>query len=413
MIQRLLPTASIFIALSILAITTGCKRSPDAVSVGKVDSGPGLTAPKIATVTVESREISRQLRLPGELAAWQEATLSPRVSGYVRQISVDRGSTVRAGQVLAVLDAPEIAAQRSAAELKTTEAGDRKNEAEAHARSLQAQRLEAEARLSAATSTWQRLRSAAATPGVIAGNELEIAQSRAEAEGARVKAFRENEEAARLHANSLALAEKAAKAMELSAKATEHYLQIVAPYPGTITARFAHPGSLASPDQPMLQLQQLSKLRLIVNLPEAEVPTVRRGLTVSFSVPAYPGRTFSAQVTRPADALDPRTRTMPVELDVNNESRELSPGMFPLINWPAEKPTASLLVPLTSVAVTTERTFVIRIKGREVEWVNVRKGLSVNLNGRDLVEVFGDLSPGDTVAIRGTDELRPGTTIGN
>ncbi|MFZ4984342.1 MAG: efflux RND transporter periplasmic adaptor subunit [Blastocatellia bacterium] len=361
---------------------------------------------------MESREISRQLRLPGELAAWQEASLSPKVSGFVSRIDVDRGSTVRPGQLLAVLDAPEIVAQRSAEDSRMATASQRRSEAEAHARSLRAQRLEAEARLAAVTSTLQRLRSAAATPGVIAGNELELASRQVEAEQARVSSFRENEEAARLHALSLVEAEKAARATALSASATEQYLRIAAPFSGKITARFAHPGSLASPDQPILQLQQTSKLRLIVNLPEAEIGTIRPGLVVSFSVPAYPGQTFSARLARPSGSLDPETRTMAVELDVVNGDQRLSPGMFPLVIWPAERSGASLIVPLTAVAVTTERNFVVRIRDGIIDWVDVRKGVSVNLNGRDLVEVFGDLAPGETIALRGTDELRPGPVAG-
>ena len=408
MTRRLFTIAAFCASLSVPGLTAGCNRG---VKPTQTSTSPPTTS-GVATVTVESREISRQLRLPGELAAWQEASLSPKVSGFVSRIDVDLGSTVRPGQLLAVLDAPEIVAQRSAEDSRMATASQRRSEAEAHARSLRAQRLEAEARLAAVTSTLQRLRSAAATPGVIAGNELELASRQVEAEQARVSSFRENEEAARLHALSLVEAEKAARATALSASATEQYLRIAAPFSGKITARFAHPGSLASPDQPILQLQQTSKLRLIVNLPEAEIGTIRPGLVVSFSVPAYPGQTFSARLARPSGSLDPETRTMAVELDVVNGDQRLSPGMFPLVIWPAERSGASLIVPLTAVAVTTERNFVVRIRDGIIDWVDVRKGVSVNLNGRDLVEVFGDLAPGETIALRGTDELRPGPVAG-
>jgi hypothetical protein len=70
-----------------------------------------------------------------------------------------------------------------------------------------------------------------------------------------------------------------------------------------------------------------------------------------------------------------------------------------------------MLVPPTAVAVTTERTFVIRIRDGVTEWVEVKRGISVNLNGRDLVEIFGELTPGDVIALRGTDELRAGTKV--
>ena len=85
--------------------------------------------------------------------------------------------------------------------------------------------------------------------------------------------------------------------------------------------------------------------------------------------------------------------------------------MFPQVIWPASRLHPSLLVPPSAVAVTTERTFVIRIREGVTEWVDVKRGVSLNQNGTDLVEVFGDLAPGDQIALRGTDELRAGTRV--
>lgn len=405
MICQRVRATGLLTCLLLLGLTSACDRPAKPVT------NPVTSPPKIATATIESRLISRQLRLPGELMAWQEAPLALKLPGFVDRIDVDRGSVVRVGQLLATIKAPEIGARRLAEDSKTGVAGRQKSEAEARERSLYAQRLEAEARLAAVSSTLRRLRAAAQTPGVVSGNELEVAARQVEAEQARVQALRESEMAARLHAESLAEAEKAARATALSAKATEDYLRLVAPFSGTITARFAHPGSLASPDHPILHLQQTSRLRLIVNLPEAEVATIRPGIAVGFTVPAYPGRSFSARLTRTAGALTAQTRTMPVELDVDNNDLQLSPGMFPLVTWPAERPVSSLVVPLTAVAVTTERTFVVRIRDGLVEWVDVRKGVTISLEGKDYVEVFGELVSGETIALRGTDELRPGTAV--
>jgi multidrug efflux pump subunit AcrA (membrane-fusion protein) len=403
-------SASLPIAIICLGLGIACRSNQGESSQSK-PAAPKQAVPVIATTTIESGEIGRQLRLPGELQAWQEAALSPRVSGFVGRVEVDRGSAVRAGQLLARLEAPELGAKRAEEAAKTTAATLRRSEAESHVRSLRAQRLEAEARLATATATWQRLRQAAATPGVVSGNELEIAQRRVEAEQARVEAFRQNEEAARNQAGSLAAIEEAARASAQAAQNTADYLQITAPFTGRITERFAHPGSLATPGQPILRLQQTTKLRLIVNLPEGEVGTIRPGLAVTFTVPAFPGRTFKATLARAAGALDQRTRTMPVELDVLNPDQTLAPGMFPQILWPANRQLPSMLVPPSAIAVTTERTFLLRIRNNVVEWVDVKRGVSVNLNGKDFVEVFGDLDAGERIAVRGTDELRNGTVI--
>jgi membrane fusion protein, multidrug efflux system len=102
---------------------------------------------------------------------------------------------------------------------------------------------------------------------------------------------------------------------------------------------------------------------------------------------------------------------MPVELDVKNSLRRLAPGMFPEVSWPARRLSPSLFVPPTAIAATTERSFVLRVRDGQVEWVDVKRGAAMNQSGSDLIEVFGDLAPGDSIAVRGTDELRAGTRV--
>jgi RND family efflux transporter MFP subunit len=157
----------------------------------------------------------------------------------------------------------------------------------------------------------------------------------------------------------------------------------------------------------MLELEQVSRLRLVVPVPEADAAGVRRSVRVSFRVPAFPGRTFSGTVARVDRSLDPKTRTMPVELDVTNSRGELAPGMFAEVSWPARRAGESLLVPPTAVVTTTERTFVIRVNGGRAEWVNVRRGSAAG----EMVEVFGPLAPGDLVVRRANDEIREGTHV--
>ena len=98
---------------------------------------------------------------------------------------------------------------------------------------------------------------------------------------------------------------------------------------------------------------------------------------------------------------------MAVELDVNNDDGRLAPGTFCQVQWPVRRGGSSLLVPSGSVATTTGRTFVIRVRGGRTEWVDVKTGLTSG----SLVEVFGDLKAGDEIAVRGTDELRSGVSV--
>ncbi|PYT87112.1 MAG: efflux RND transporter periplasmic adaptor subunit, partial [Acidobacteria bacterium] len=131
------------------------------------------------------------------------------------------------------------------------------------------------------------------------------------------------------------------------------------------------------------------------------------GSKVEFSVPAFPGQKFAGTIARVAHSVDVKTRTMPVELDVNNSDGRLSSGMFPEVLWPVRRTKPTLFVPTSAVARTTEATFVIRIRGGNTEWVNVQTG---ELDDKS-IEVFGGLHEGDEVAARGTDELRAGTHV--
>ena len=330
------------------------------------------------TVPVQQKAVSRTLRLPGELLPYQQTAIQARVKGYIRDVLVDRGSIVRKGQTLAVLDAPELSAQTA--------------EAEAKVHLTESSKAEAEARLAAAQATYERLKTASATQGAIAGNELVQAEKAVDAAKAAVRAA-EN-------------ATLAAKAVVQASKDSESYLRINAPFDGVVTERFLHPGALATTG-PVLELQQVSRLRLVVAIPEAQVSGIRIGSRVNFHVPAHPGQTFLGTVARLDRSLDAKTRSMPVELDVSNPRLDLAPGMYPEVDWPVEAGQPVLLVPPSAVVTTTERTFVIRSRNGKAEWVNVRKGQPTG----EFVEVRGPLSAGDRIVRRASDEIREGTVL--
>jgi RND family efflux transporter MFP subunit len=334
---------------------------------------------------VVEKNLETTARLPGELQAYESVAVYSKLPAFVEWIGVDRGSRVRKGEVIARLSAPEMVSQRS--------------EAESKAEGAKAQRLEAEARLASEEGTYERLKKAADTPGVIAQNELDVAEKAVEADRDRVAALRQSEAAA---TSSLA-----------SVREIEDYLKVRAPFDGVITERNVHPGTLVGPaggagsTLPMVRIETAEKLRLVVPVPETAVSKVLSGQEVKFTVPSFPGETFTGTVARVAHSLDVKTRTMPVELDVADPSGRLASGMFPEVQWPVRRDHPTLFVPVTSVVRTTEKVFVVRIRDNGVEQVEVKAGATV----AGLVEVFGDLKAGDTVAVRGTDELRPGTRV--
>jgi len=391
-------------------IGAACGGSPKPQA--QTSSSPATQTPTVNVTTVQSLDLNRQIRLPGELQAWQDTAIYAKVQGFVEEINVDRGSVVKKGQPLARLRAPELDTQRSEAEAKVRAAESQQVEALARVSSIRAQRLEAEAKLAADEATYQRLKSASATPGAVAGNDVEVAQRSVEAGKARIQLWQENEKAAQAQVKALEEGERALRQAALSMQNIESYLRITAPFDGVIVERNAHQGSLASPTgTPMLRLQQVSRLRLIVSVPEAEIASVKPGAQINFTLPAFPGETFSGGVQRSSRSLDAKTRTMPVELDVVNSSGRLAPGMFPEVIWPTRRLRPSLFAPPTAIATTTERTFVLRIRDGAVEWIDVKRGASMNYQGVDLVEIFGDLEPGDQITVRGTDELRAGAKV--
>jgi RND family efflux transporter MFP subunit len=334
----------------------------------------------LETAKVVSQALEKTITIPGDLTAYQGVNLHAKVSGFVESVAVDRGSWVKEGQMLGRLSAPELRAQRA--------------EAEAKVQAVRAQQAEAQAKMIAAQSTYDRLKAASATPGVVAGNDLEIAERTFEASRAQVEALE----------SSGAAAEAALEAVtELEA-----YLEITAPFSGVITERHVHPGSLVSQSTgPMLRIEQISRLRLTVPVPETYVGAIMKGTTVDFRVSAFPDQAFQGVIARPAHSVDMKTRSMQVELDVKNPELTLTPGMFAEVQWPISRPGDSLFVPTTAVVRTTERQFVIRVRNGAAEWVDVRRG---EANG-PLLEVFGDLREGDVVVRRGNDEIRPGTKV--
>jgi RND family efflux transporter MFP subunit len=341
-----------------LVALAGCPSRGDGehAAPGSSASTTAASAPVVETVRVVSKPLDTMTHLEGELSPYERVTIYARANGFVSSVLVDRGSRVKTGQLLITIVAPE----------------------------LNAQRAEAQAKLQGDKATFERLKAASQTPGAVAGNEVETAKAVVEADQSRLDALR----------------------------AMEQYLSVTAPFDGVITERDVHPGALVGPQgagssMPMLRLEQVHKLRLTVPVPEGIVGAIAEGTTASFSVRTYPGVKFTAVVSRIAQSIDTKTRSMPVELDVDNKDGRLAPGMFVDVTWPVKRTAPSLFVPPSTIVQSTEKTFVVRLKDGVADQVPVLRGA---VQG-DLVEVFGNLQDGDTVARRGSEELRPGTRV--
>jgi RND family efflux transporter MFP subunit len=361
------------------AALSGCTRH-EAAAVQ--DTKPKM--PVVKAFHLKSSQPERRLELPGELSAYESVDVYPKVDGFLETVLVDKGDRVRRGQLLARIVAPEVDA--------------RLGEAEAKALAAHAQYVEAQAKLQADESSYTRLKAAARIPGVVTENDLSVAKGTVDASRAHVDALRSAEAGARASVSSL--------------KSVHRYLQVTAPFDGIVTARFLHPGALVGPagagaTKPILHLEDNARLRLTVSVPESEVAGIVPGKAVRFAVSALPDRGFEAVIARVSHALDVKTRSESVELEVPNRPGELASGMYADVTWVVRRSRPSFFVPPSAIVSTTERTFVERLRDGTLSWVGIRRGASTG----DRIEVFGDLRENDLIALKGTDELADGTRV--
>jgi len=332
-----------------------------------------------------SRRLQTTISLPAQLAPFESVDIYPKVTGFVQTVTVDRGSRVRRGQLLVRLIAPELSSQRA--------------QAEAAVRAAQSQLATAQARLASDNGTYLHMVAAAKTPGVLADNDVMVASQTVSGDKGTVEAAEQNVAAARDTVRSVSQ--------------TESYLSITAPFDGVVTTRNLHPGALIgpasgqAPAQPILQIVDDRRLRLVTPVPEAQVGEMKVGRQVSFTVPAYPGQTFHAPIQRISRAVDETSRTMPVELDVLNRDGRLAPGSFTSVSWPLERSYATLFVPTSAVTSDQQHTFVIRVREGKAEWVTVQTGQTVHGE----IEVFGDLKAADQVVKTASDAIHSGDSV--
>jgi len=328
-----------------------------------------IDTPSVVSVPVKKGKLSTTIAIPGELTPYQEVDLYAKVNSYVKTLLVDIGSEVHRGQLLAALEAPEINSQL----------------AEAQSRIKQM-----EAVYFASKATYDRLYSTSKTPGTVSQNDLEQAEAKKNSDYANVEAARSS------------LKEVAANL---------NYLEIRAPFDGVITSRNVNLGAYVGPGgkstDPLFVLQDQKRLRLVVSVPEIYTGGLNNKDEVSFSVEALPNQKFKAQVKRLAGALDVKLRSERLEMDVFNKDKKLLPHMFAEVNVPLPSRDSAFIVPKTAVVTSTEKVFVVKLVNHHAVWVDVKKGFQSG----DLMEVYGDLKPGDNVAKQATDEIRDGSVV--
>lgn len=326
--------------------------------------------PAMETFSPVKEKFSTELRMPAELSGFQQVDIYAKVSSYVKELKADIGSEVKKGQLIMVLEAPEVSAQLAAAESR-----------------LRSQ----EAVYTGSNSTYKRYLETSKVEGTISKNDLEQAEARKNSDNANYQA---------------------AKASYREIQNMLGYLQIRAPFDGVIAARNVNLGAFVGPagkgsELPLFTIQQQDKLRLSVYVPEQYSGFLANGDALKFNVKSLPGRSFEAKIARKSGALDNKLRSERVEMDVKNSDKKLLPGMVAEVILPLTARDSNFVVPKTAVFASSEGVFVIKVENNKTLRLPVQKGREIE----DRVEVFGDISAETVLVKAANEEIKDGTAV--
>jgi membrane fusion protein, multidrug efflux system len=332
------------------AILSACGRSE-----GQNLPAPPPSATEVHTTQLAEGPITRSIVLPAQVIPFQQAILYAKVSGYLKNISVDKGDKVAAGAILARIEIPELAAARA--------------------------RQEAELR--AASADYQRLQQALAkTPDLVVPDTVDQARGRFEV----------------------------ARASLSESETLLGYATITAPFSGVITQRYVDPGALiqaGNASSAIVGLMDFSTVRLQVAVPEVEAAHVAVDQPVRVTTDNLPGREFDGKVARFSYALDLQNRTMLAEAILRNPDLALRPGMLVTARLGIERKGRAILMPVAALVTERSNTFAYIVQANRA----VKRSIKTGFNDGQNVEVVDGLNRQDAVILAGKLQLSDGQLV--
>jgi len=378
------------------AVQNGCGEGRKTAA----DDAPD--APAAAVVKVTRGNIADNLEIASEFQPFQEVDVYAKVSGYIQKLNVDYGTHVKQGQVLAVLEIPELQQQ-----LQQDEASVRRSEQElarAHEDLNRAQSAYKVAHL-----TYTRLADVQKSrPELVAQQEIDVAQGKDLEADAEVSA----QKAALAGAEQALLAAKAALGKD---QAMFDYARMTAPFDGVVTQIYARTGALLPAgtssnkgDSALCRLSQNDHLRLVIPVPERAVPDIRVGQAVEVGVSGLK-KAFEGKIVRFSDQIDTTTRTMHTEVDVPNPKYELVPGMYASVKIPLHSAANALMVPVQSVQAAGEGKGAVLVVDRNnrIEKRTVTLGMQSAAND----EILWGLQENETVIFGPQGQYQAGQVV--
>ncbi|HUJ41674.1 MAG TPA: efflux RND transporter periplasmic adaptor subunit [Candidatus Acidoferrales bacterium] len=386
---------SLALAAIAAVFSAACSR------VGRVADVDAAQVPTVAVAAVTRGSLVKSLDLPAEFRPYQEIDLHAKVAGYVKKINVDVGDHVRTGQLLAVLEIPEL-------QDEVTQAQSQVKRDEHEVVRAQADLDRSKASYQVAHLACQRLSDVAKTrPDLIAQQDLDNATGRDREAQAQVATSQA----------ALAAAEQQLAVAHAGLERTRTmfaYAEIRAPFDGVITKRYADTGAMlaagtSSEKQaiPLVRLSQNGLLRLIAQVPESAVSLVHVGSPASITVPEL-NKKFTGKVTRFADMVSTETRTMDTEIDVPNPNYELVPGMYATISLQLDHKDSALTVPIEGVVLEGDSASALVVDPQgKIEARQVKTGLQT----ASRVEILSGLREGELVVVGGRAQLHAGEHV--
>jgi RND family efflux transporter MFP subunit len=354
----------------------------------------GETLPRMRAIRVTRSNVNSDLVLPGSIQPITEAPVLARTDGYIQKRLVDIGDRVKAGQLLAEIDAPELVDQVTQAKAAERQAEAALDQATANA---QQGKTDMELAKLMAQRSGQLV-----TKGAVARQDDDQVQATYQSKLAALNALQKAVDVQ--HASVAAAQSSLARLTKL-----QDYRMVVAPFEGVITLRNVDVGALVNSGNTMLfRIAQMDELRTFINVPQAYANSIRVGQPATLTVSNLPGRTFAGTVARTSEALDPSSRTLLAEIHVPNRERLLLPGMYTQVAFKAPRFDPPLVVPSDALIVRDNGAQVAVVRpDNTLHLVKIQAGRDYG----DRVEVLAGLNEGDTVVTNPGDVAREGLKV--
>ncbi len=389
--SRAIALASIFAAVAI--VFSSCSGSENAQA-----KGPAIT---VGVTQVVKKSLGRQITLSSELVPFQEIDVYAKESGFVKKLDVDYGTHVKAGQVIAVLEIPELEAQLQEDQAEINNAVNQISRAQHELYRYQAQYKALHLQYTRLNGVFE------SQPGIVAQQEVDDAQGKDLAASAQVDAGQAGLEAAQSQLS-------VAKAKLSHDQSLFDYSRITAPFSGVVTERYANLGTLvqagtgsSTQAMPIVRLSQDDLFRLVIPVPESYVRYIHVGDHVDVRVPSL-NRTFPGKVARFSVDVREDTRTMHTEVDVENPQRVLLPGLYADAELSLDRKDDVPTVPVQALNHERDKTTVFVVnRNDELEDRSVQLGLQTASDA----EIVSGLNEGDQVVVSDRSGLKNGQKV--